>query len=239
MILLKKLFKLFFCCALFFICSLTIKTHLFAKTQVDYSTPQIKKLFDKLEKKVSQTKTVYAEIETIGVDQDNQPVKLFVNYWRSDEKIKKIMFDKNDTVTTIINGNEFLTHYANSGIVIKNLISKLSADELEQFKSQNYFLDKYKPNIIKKNYKILEFTENKNLYSLKLQKNVNKNEIVEVIIDNKTLDFKNIKIIKIEKNKKTEYSIFFKKLQWNMKIADNIFDFKINNAVLSEEDFEN
>ena len=85
----------------------------------------------------------------------------------------------------------------------------------------------------------MEFKENKNLYSLKLQKNVNKNEIVEVIIDNKTLDFKNIKIIKIEKNKKTEYSIFFKKLQWNMKIADNIFDFKINNAVLSEEDFEN
>ncbi|HPP87500.1 MAG TPA: hypothetical protein PLM75_06535 [bacterium] len=175
-----------------------------------------------VEQKLKSIKTLYTDIDTNGYDQDNRSVNLKVFYWKDREKIKKIVEDGSDTMTTLILGDTFYVHYHSSNMLIVNNVKQLSSNELKNFKMQNQILEYYKLSELLKDYDIKNIVKKNNDYIINLESK-NKRENIEIVFAN-NYDLKTIKSVITEKNQKQEFNINFKVFRINDKISSKIFE---------------
>jgi len=205
------------------------------------SADNISEFIKKLEQKSNTINTLFASILTNGFDQDNNPVPLYISYWKDKSNIKKVVIDEAETVTTIITGDTFLVHYSTAGILIKNNISKLNEQELKQFRFQNFILDYYKLKDILKKYKIKNFEKHKYESLIFLEDN-NKKEKIEIVFENKTLNLKQIaaEIFTDGVDKLYKFNILFKEFKINKPIDASVFDYDLSGVKgkIDESDFD-
>jgi len=201
---------------------------------------EISNFIKKLEQKSNNIKTLYASIVTNGFDQDNNPVPLNISYWKSGDKIRKNLTDESETVTTLIRGDQFIVHYDKAGILLKNNVSKLTGEELKQFRFQNFLLDYYKLNDILEKYKIKELKKNKKEYVLTLTNE--RKENIDVVFEEKTLDLKKIdaELFTEGVDKLYRFKILFKEFMVNKPVDESVFDFDLSGIRqnVDDSDFE-
>ncbi len=186
---------------------------------------ETKDLISKLDKKVKDIKTFYAELVTTGYDQDNKMTPVNIQYWKDRDKIKKIISDGSETVTTLILGDSFTVFYSTSGILLYNNIKNLDDTEILQFKMQNYFLEFYKLKEIIKRYDIVDFIKETKTRELSLISKSNRKEKINLVFNTSDLQLVKITIsIKNEINSGyNEFVTLFKKIKINQTLPAEIF----------------
>lgn len=183
-----------------------------------------KSFLKKLSKKADNIKTFHADLVSTGYDQDNKVVPVKITYWKDRDKIKKIISDNSETVTTYINGDSFIVHYNNSNIILNNNIKNLSDTELTQFKMQNHFIEFYKMKEILKKFDISDFSDKNGTAELLLISKQNKDKI-RLFFDAVNCNIKKIIISSAEQgqDQNYDYTVIFNKISINEKISDSIF----------------
>ena len=188
------------------------------------SSKESKEFLKKLEKKSASINTFYADLITTGYDQDNNMIPVKIRYWKDRDKIKKIITDSSETVTTYVFGDSFIVHYSNSNIILNNNLKNLSDTELSEFKMQNNFLEYYKLNELLKKFDVADFSNNNGTAELFLTSKNKSNDKIKLFFDN-NFNLKKI-IISTGSNKQenaTDYTVIFNKITINEKISESVF----------------
>jgi hypothetical protein len=213
-----------------FIIMLLIQTNIiFCKSAEEVSDTENLNIINKILKKTENIESIYAEIKTKGYTSENDTVNIKIKYWKQGNKIKKMLFDGYDTITTLILGDTFYIYYENAEMLLKNRVSSLTKNEYEQFRLQNYIID-YRNYLKEYKFDILKTEKSYLLINNKINFELEK---IIIEFDRKTLDLTGIEIIiKNEINKLNKYRVNIKEYIINPEIQGNIF--RINDIVQEE-----